>query len=90
MPGDKSPGFCFGSYCQKPVISLHTFSNLICVFFWFRFLCLLNKTPLLQILENCRVYLNKFTSHLKESHKVGFRRSESPDILLLPPVLLLH
>lgn len=79
MQGDKSPGFCFGSYRQKPVISLNTFSTLICVFCWFRLLCILNKTSLIQILKNCRVYLNKFTSHLKESHNnVGYNRSDNP------------
>lgn len=79
VPEGKSPGFCFGSYCQKPVISLHTFSTLICVFVWFCFLCILNKTSLLQILENCRVYLNKFTSHFKESHNnLGNKRSGDP------------
>ena len=48
-------------------------------FFWFHILCILNKASLLQMLENCRVYLIKFTSYLKESHNdLGYMRSDNP------------
>lgn len=65
------------------VLFCFTFLVLFCfsgfVLFWFCFLYILKKISLLQVLEKCRVYLNKFTSYLKESqNNVGYKRSGNP------------